>query len=406
MKNEQSGKSAKGELHQLVSFRLGEEEFAVDILKIQEIIRMMEITCIPKSPDFVEGVINLRGNVVPIIDLRKRFALPSENIGKNTRIIVMDVGGRIVGFIVDAVSEVLRLPASSIEPAPSMIGGIDSDYISGVGKLENRLLILLNVCRVFDADEIEMIEGPRVPEQIKNDDFSNAVEDLRVEKTQTENGTVQEDEPGGPAVEKVMEHRGLAGVEEVERKNNCATDDTSGKVEVPREDLQTPVEHVKGTFEGATGGDLELYGELGELAKYINDTKKGLRLFDAAQISEEDLPEASGRLEAIVASTEEATDKMLAATEEILEKDAAIATAMALLKEAKEESGASTGEKIDAAIKELEDVSSHNNQKLMSIMEACNFLDLTGQRIEKIIALVNGIENKLMKMILSFNIKK
>lgn len=413
MRNIQSKDSGTDDIRQLVSFRLGEEEFAVDILKIQEIIRIVEVTCIPKSPDFVEGVINLRGRVLPVIDLRKRFGLPSEKTDKNTRIIVMDIGGRIVGFIVDAVSEVLRLPASSIEPAPPMIGGIDSDYIKGVGKLENRLLILLDVCRILDVEEIEMIDGPKISEPVNAieqsmpEEAEMIVSPLPVQETISLEKEKQMEESGGSVVEKVMEHRGMVGMVEVEKSISSAIDDISGKVEVTKEDLQALVAHVKGLLEGNLNtGDLELYGELGELAKYVNETKKGLQSFDVAQITEEDLPEASDQLEAIVASTEEATNKILTATEDMLEKDAAIVKAMGLLKEAKAESSGSAGKKIDAAIKELEDVSSHNNQKLMGIMEACNFQDLTGQRIQKIIALVKGIESKLMKMILSFNIKK
>lgn len=413
MRSSQSKDSGSDHIHQLVSFRLGAEEFAVDILKIQEIIRIMDITCVPKSPDFVEGVVNLRGKVIPIIDLRKRFGLPSDNKDKNTRIVVMNISGRVVGFIVDAVSEVLRLPASRIEPAPPMIGGIDSDYISGVGKLENRLLILLDVCRILNVKEIEMIEGPKVAEPLKKQEPSRSEMPIEAKSSLSVGAEVpvkeekQMEESGGVVVEKVMEYRGMAGMVEVEKKINSAIDDISGKVEVTKEDLQALVAHVKGLLEGnVQGDDLELYGELGELAKYINETKKSLQSFDAAQITDEDLPEASDQLEAIVESTEEATDKILTATEDMLEKDAAIAKAMGLLKEAKEESSGGAAEKIDAAIKELEEVSTHNNQKLMGIMEACNFQDLTGQRIQKIISLVKGIESKLMKMILSFNIKK
>ena len=99
------------ELMQLVSFKLGSEEFGIDILKVQEINRIVEITHVPKSPDFVEGIINLRGKVIPIIDLRKKFGLEQKEYTKNTRIIVIELeGGRITGFIVDSVSEVLRIP--------------------------------------------------------------------------------------------------------------------------------------------------------------------------------------------------------------------------------------------------------------------------------------------------------
>ena len=146
------------ELLQLVSFNLGKEEFAVDILKIQEINRMVEITKVPKSPEFVEGVINLRGKVIPIIDLRKRFSLPKAESTRQTRIVVVDIDNKIVGLVVDAVSEVLRLPAKTVEPPPPIVAGIDSEYISGVGKLEDRLLILLELDKVLSKDEKKVLE--------------------------------------------------------------------------------------------------------------------------------------------------------------------------------------------------------------------------------------------------------
>lgn len=141
------------ELLQLVTFSIGEEEFGVDILKVQEIIRTMEITKVPRAPEFVEGVINLRGKVIPIIDLRRRFGLVPKSHDSHTRIIVIEINSMIVGFVVDSVSEVLRIPVSTVEPPPPVVAGMDSDYISGVGKLHDRLLILLDLDKLLsDAD--------------------------------------------------------------------------------------------------------------------------------------------------------------------------------------------------------------------------------------------------------------
>jgi purine-binding chemotaxis protein CheW len=150
------------DLLQLVTFKIGEEEFGVDILRVQEIIRTMEITRVPNSPDFVEGVINLRGKVIPIIDLRRRFGLEMREHDKHTRIIVIEINGMIVGFVVDAVHEVLRIPEDTVEPPPpAVMGGIDSEYISGVGKLNDRLLILLELNRLLSREE--QVELGQVP---------------------------------------------------------------------------------------------------------------------------------------------------------------------------------------------------------------------------------------------------
>ena len=132
-------------------------KFGVDILKVQEINRMVEITKVPQAPHYVEGVINLRGKVIPIIDLRKRFNLEMKEYDKNTRIVVVDINNNIMGMIVDAVSEVLRLPADTVEPPPELVTGVNSEYIKAVAKLEDRLLIFLDLSKVIDVDEMAAI---------------------------------------------------------------------------------------------------------------------------------------------------------------------------------------------------------------------------------------------------------
>lgn len=143
---------------QLVTFKLEEEEYAIDILKVQEIIRMVEITSIPSAPEYVEGVINLRGKVIPVINLRKKFGLPVKEIDAQFRIMVVDVGVK-VGIIVDSVSEVLRLPGDTVEPPPPMTTGNCSEYISGVGKLRDRLVILLDIEKLLKNEKVNEISS-------------------------------------------------------------------------------------------------------------------------------------------------------------------------------------------------------------------------------------------------------
>jgi purine-binding chemotaxis protein CheW len=142
-----------GDLIQLVSFVVAGEEFGIDILKVQEIIRPVAITRVPHAPGFVEGVINLRGRIVPVVDLRKRFRLPNRERDKDTRIIVVDLSEKVVGFMVDAVREVLRVARETIEPPPELAVGIDAHYITGVAKLEDRLLILLDLDEALTTEE-------------------------------------------------------------------------------------------------------------------------------------------------------------------------------------------------------------------------------------------------------------
>lgn len=153
------GNVADGSLIQLVTFKLGGEEFGVDILKVQEIIRMMPITKVPNAPVFVEGVINLRGKVIPVIDMRKRFGMSKTDYNNETRIEVMDLQGQIVGFVVDAVREVLRIKESTIEPPPAVVAGIGSEYMRGVGKLNDRLLILLDLDKLLSESEMENLSS-------------------------------------------------------------------------------------------------------------------------------------------------------------------------------------------------------------------------------------------------------
>lgn len=144
-------------IYQLVSFVIENEEFGVDILKVQEIIRTVEITRVPKAPNFVEGVINLRGKIVPVIDLRKRFGIAEKEHDNETRIVVVELVDKVVGFLVDRVKEVIRVEKSVIEPPPELTTSIDSNYITGVAKLQDRLLILLELNRVLSSDEQEKL---------------------------------------------------------------------------------------------------------------------------------------------------------------------------------------------------------------------------------------------------------
>lgn len=151
-------KSGSDALH-MVGFKVGSEEFCVDILKVQEIIRMVEITVMPNSPDYVEGVINLRGNIIPIIDFRKRMSLPfSDTLNEQARRIVVVSFGRVTaGLVVDKVTHVMKLPPDQISPTPDVIKGYDSECLSGVARSGDRLLILLDLEKMFKEEEFSQM---------------------------------------------------------------------------------------------------------------------------------------------------------------------------------------------------------------------------------------------------------
>jgi purine-binding chemotaxis protein CheW len=151
----------KEQLMQLVGFTIGKEQFGVDILMVQEIIRSSPITSVPNSPDFIEGVINLRGNIIPVIELRKRLGLyRKETVLKDSWILILDIDGRVTGFIVDSVTKVLKIVESTIELPPEVVmAGLANRYIKGVCDIGSTLLILLDFNRILMADELRQLSS-------------------------------------------------------------------------------------------------------------------------------------------------------------------------------------------------------------------------------------------------------
>ncbi len=142
---------------QLVVFKLDREEYGVDIMQVQEIGEYKQPVKVPNAPAFIEGIINLRGEVIPIISIHSRFNLPKNEITELTRLIVITIAGRWIGFVVDDASEVITMNLNDIEDPPVMIAGADRKYIAGVGKLGERILIILDLNKLFNDEEHEQI---------------------------------------------------------------------------------------------------------------------------------------------------------------------------------------------------------------------------------------------------------
>jgi len=150
-------------LLQLVTFTMGTEEYAVDILKVQEINRMTEIAKVPNAPNYVEGVINLRGRVIPVVSLRKRFGFDDKLSDEQSRIMIMDIQGITIGVIVDAVSEVLRIQSNTVEPTPHVASSLGTEFIKGIAKLEDRLIILIDMDMLIEkSDGTAMLQAAKV----------------------------------------------------------------------------------------------------------------------------------------------------------------------------------------------------------------------------------------------------
>jgi purine-binding chemotaxis protein CheW len=148
-----------GEEKKVIVFALGSEEYGVEVAKVRTIERMQPMTRVPKTPDFINGVINLRGLVIPIIDLRSRFGLEHEEYTDNTRIIIVSAGDFEVGLIVDSANDVIDIDTDQIDSPPEVVGGIKAKYLDGIARVgENRLLVLLNLEQVLDKSEIQQLE--------------------------------------------------------------------------------------------------------------------------------------------------------------------------------------------------------------------------------------------------------
>ena len=159
MDESRNSEGTAGELKQLISFTVGAEEYGLELLRVKEVIRMRQITWLPKAPACVKGIINLRGDVIPIVDLRERLGLQSIEDTAMTRVIVVEVEGRPVGMVVDSASQVVRVPADQFEPPPPMLGMATQGFITGVGKLDGKLIITIDVDRILSTEEMSQISG-------------------------------------------------------------------------------------------------------------------------------------------------------------------------------------------------------------------------------------------------------
>jgi purine-binding chemotaxis protein CheW len=153
------GETAKALSNQYVTFQLGNETYGISILKLNEIIAYQSCTTIPNVPNFIKGVLNLRGIVVPVIDLRERFGMETMVYNQFTVIMILDVSGRIMGLVVDAVSDVITLNKENIKPRPNFSTGISTEFISGMGIKDNKFIILLDVDKVLSDEELNMVDG-------------------------------------------------------------------------------------------------------------------------------------------------------------------------------------------------------------------------------------------------------
>jgi purine-binding chemotaxis protein CheW len=159
MAESRSREEVATELKQLIGFTVGAEEYGLELLRVKEVIRMRQITWLPKAPSCVKGIINLRGDIIPIIDLRERFGMQPQEQTAMTRVVVVEVEGRPVGMVVDSASQVVRVPADQFDPPPDVLGEASRDFITAVAKLGDKLIIMIDAARILSGEEMTQIAG-------------------------------------------------------------------------------------------------------------------------------------------------------------------------------------------------------------------------------------------------------
>ena len=336
------------EVLQLIGFTVGEERFAIDISEVHEINRFEHINRIPDLPDHVLGVIDLRGVVIPVINLAEKLGISSQGITKDTRIIIVGFNGDKIGILVDSVSEVLRVSNDSLEKPPSIIQRVNSEYICGIIRNSNQLIVVLDFLRLFKD----------YSPSLTREDLINSEENIAPVQ---EDGRNQED-------------------------NN--SDAINQIVEVTRA-------MSEGDFHHEIDGNL--YGQIGELAKYINATVKKLQAVEPNITSASDkIPAASLQLSEITKATEEATHSVMGQVERALDNQDLLLYHIEAIEK---------GVDLTKEVGELKQITADNKEILLDIITGLSFQDLTGQKIKTIISLIEEIEKRIIHLIVTFGLK-
>ena len=333
---------------QLIGFTVGEERFAIAISEVHEINRFEHISKIPDLPDHVLGVIDLRGVVVPVINLAEKLGISSQGVTKDTRIIIVGFNGDKIGILVDSVSEVLRVSNSSLERPPSIIQSVNAEYICGIIRNNNQLIVVLDFLRLFK-------------------DYS---------PLQTREGLINLGEIAAPAQGNVGSQKG------------DDSDAISQIVDVTRA-------MSEGDFHHEIDG--ELYGQIGELAKYINATIKKLQTVEPnIALATDKIPAASLQLSEITKATEEATHSVMGQVERALDNQDLLLYHIEAIEK---------GVDLTKEVGELKQITADNKEILLDIITGLSFQDLTGQKIKTIISLIEEIEKRIIHLIVTFGLK-
>lgn len=441
---------------QLVGFKLGDEEYAIDVLKIQEIIRLIEITSVPRMDSYILGVINLRGKVIPVVDLRVRFELDKSDFDKKTRIIVVKFEKENIGFVVDEVTEVIRIDKSIVEPTPPLVGAVGQEYILGICKYLKRLIILLDIDRVVynddnltsdlrkkivksqgqvedlneyeESDEnftevsdtVEASELSAVSEV--NSEIEKEEEEISVASesvdSEEENQTDMIDDIDKLIAEELAKREKeteelLKRKKEEEKKKiidvgeedvstvaqeqlveNESADSQKNEIIIERDSLQELKSLANKIIRGeAKEIDINIKGEIGELLKLIFETKQKIdNVEPSVADSNKDVPHIAKSLENVNEYTEEATINLMEAADKMSNFFAELNEKMGNIEKVIQKGDV---EKFDELIDSVEDKLKSAEELGFNILQALEFQDITEQKARKVIKKIEEIGVRL-----------
>ncbi len=367
---------------QYIGFRLGGEEYSIPILKVREIINVPGMTRLPQTPEYIEGVANLRGSVVPIVNIKKLVNLDGAPGGGDNKVIVLSNGKVTFGILVDGITGVIGIEDSSIEPPDRLLNG-SCDRIVGVAKYKKRLIVLLDTKKLLPTDDLDMFDENIVSVNETTDADKVDV----VKKVQTMGGEVELHElrdakeflgrkAGGNDPNKRIVESLVAFMEAVESKDYEKADAVVARL-----------------ADSSSGG---LFAEVGKVTRRLHDSMKSFKESIDPKLSSLascEVPNALDRLQFVIDKTEEAAVKTMGIVEKhLLEMDELSARIRKL-------------DGPDDAVKYLKDFKNRLEDDLTEIITTQSFQDITGQTIKKVIRLVEEIEKELVGMVAAFGVK-
>jgi len=381
---------------QQIAFRLGKEEFALPILNVQEIIRPRECTAIPESPGYVMGVINLRGRVIPVIDLKERMKIPENgNDPAGKKIVVVSKGQVKFGGLVDSITGVVEVDENMIKESPASISGGTAEYLKGIATVsEARLIQLLDISRIISIADLDLLNEDVVEEEDLGDG--------KVIVTKKISGM------GGDYLiqdvrEKVISSAESKGIEKevvsaiMEKIQDFLDAMTSGDIDRAEESL----------LDISTLGEKELFSEVGKITRNLHNAITEFKTMIDPKLKNmalEEMPDATDKLNWVVAKTEEAAERTISLVEKNLSLQSDIVKRLDILDRFfQEHEGDCTEHK--EAVQYLRKVSEEMNVDFMDVILAQEYQDITGQIIKKTITIVSELEADLVELIKVFGVK-